>query len=217
MITLALELSCDRCSLALFRDRNAVAQADWESSRRDQNRVFEELQRMLKEIGAEASQIESVIVGRGPGNYTGMRAALTLGESLLLPAGGTVQAVSSGAALAWRWLQNPSISTVAIVGDARRGRIWRGVFGRNQQSMSVVRPWGLSTPEELRHELPAGAIWISHEATAVAARMREAGIKPPSITQDYPRAADVAGLAWKRAGSGEPPAPATPIYLHPAV
>lgn len=217
MITLAMELSSDRCSLALFRGRTAAAQADWESSRRDQNRVFEELQGMLEKIGAAASQVESVIVGRGPGNYTGMRTALALGESLLLPGGGTLHAVSSGAALAWRWLQNPSVSTVAIAGDARRGRIWRGVFGRHGQHMRILHPWGLRTPDEILHDIPPRATWVSHEAAAVTARMREAGIEPPAITQDYPRAADVADLAWTRADSGDAPEPATPIYLHPAV
>ena len=217
MITLALDLASDRCSLALFRGRNSVAQADWESSRRDQNRVFEELQKMLETAGARASGIESVVVGRGPGNYTGMRTALTLGESLLLPGGGTLHAVSSGAALAWRWLEQKSISTVAIFGDARRGRIWRGVFRRDSQSMNALRPWGLATPDELLREVPAGAAWVSYEAGAVATRMREAGIESPSIAQDYPRAADVAHLAWKRADSGEPPEPPTPIYIHPAV
>ncbi len=217
MITLAMDLASDQCSLALFRGRNSVAQADWASSRRDQNRVFEELRKMLEAAGARASGIGSVVVGRGPGNYTGMRTALTLGESLLLPGGGTLHAVSSGAALAWRWLGGGSVSTVAIVGDARRGRIWRGVFRRGRHTLDVLLPWGLATPDELLREVPSGAAWVSHEAAAVATRMREAGIEPPVIAPDFPRAADVASLAWKRADSGETPEPATPIYIHPAV
>lgn len=217
MITLALELSSPRCSLALFRDREPAARAEWVSSRRDPPRMFEELRRGLAEIGADASHIRAVAVGRGPGNYTGMRTALTLGETLLLPGGGELQAVSSGAAMARRRLEAEPRGRVVVVGDARRGRLWRGVFAQEGARMRTLIPWGLMDPAELARDESGDGAWVSYEAEAVTTRLREAGVAPLPIAQDYPRAEDVAALAWERADSGESPEPATPIYLHPPV
>lgn len=217
MITLALELSSSTCSLALYRNRERAARAEWASTRRDQQRVFEELRRRLAEIGEKASAVRSVAVGRGPGNYTGMRTALTLGETLVLPDGGELRAVSSGAALARRRLEAAPRGRVAVVGDARRGRLWRGVFGREGSRLHTLIPWGLVAPADWAREWADDLSVVSSEAEAVMARLREGGIDPPPVAQDHPRAEDIAALDWERADAGDPPEPATPIYLHPAV
>ena len=100
MITLALELSSPRNSLALFRDSVCVAKESWTADRCGHRVVFDALYRALDQAALPPAEIGRVVAGRGPGNYTGMRLALTVAEVLLIPGGGELIAVSSGAALA---------------------------------------------------------------------------------------------------------------------
>ena len=220
MIALVFELSSPQGSLALFRDGTLLGADRWPESRGSSRAVFDSMSRLLAEAGLAAGDVGLFVAGRGPGNYSGMRAALTLAQTLALPGGAEVRAVDSGAALARELLEENPERIAAIAGDARRDRCWLGVFEPADGGRVATKlEWRLCTPPELMTLIPAGAVAASSEFTrlstlpgfATAAGVR--WIRTPR----FPDARQLGALALAERAAGRPSAPLSPIYLHPAV
>src|SRR3989442_1199242 len=89
MLTLAIDTSTARGSVALLRDEQPVAEETFE-----RDGLFAALQRL------NPSHFDLIVVGTGPGSFTGIRAGIAAAKGLALPQGRPVKAVSSFDALA---------------------------------------------------------------------------------------------------------------------
>ncbi len=217
---LAVELSTAEGSLALFEGAAPVAARTWREERRAQRSVFRALRAALEEAGWTPDAVDRFAVGRGPGVYSGLRVAMTLARGLALPAGRDVYAVASGAALAAELAAEGRGGPVAIVGDARRGHLWLGLFEPAPGAgVRQAGDWQLVAPAALAGRLPAGATAATSEWARVgphAAAHPAPGVR--WIEGDrFPRAEWVGRLALERRAAGEPSEPLAPLYLHPAV
>jgi tRNA threonylcarbamoyl adenosine modification protein YeaZ len=218
MITLAIETSSPTHSLALYRGRTRAAGATWRAAPREHHRLFDELRRQLDQLGATPADIGAAVVGRGPGNYSGLRIALTLAETLLLPAGMAPHAVCSGAAMAWAALRRAGGGPVAVAGDARRGLVWVALFERTGPGhLADHGGWRLCPPADLAARLPANARLISPDPEALTPLLAGTGLALDPALAGPVTADDVVGWWAERTDAGVPDEPATPIYLHPAV
>lgn len=218
MITLAIETSSPMHSLSLYRGRTRAAGSVWRAAPREHHRLFDELRRLLDETDATPADLTAAVVGRGPGNYSGLRIALTLAEALLLPGGAAPQAVCSGAAMAWATLQRAGSGPVAVAGDARRGQVWHALFEHGNDGRLIEREsWGLCPPGELAARLPPGARLVSPDPDALRPLLAGTALVLDPALPDHVSADDVFGLWAERTDAGAPDEPATPIYLHPAV
>jgi tRNA threonylcarbamoyladenosine biosynthesis protein TsaB len=66
----------------------------WNQSRKHAERVFVEIERLIKESGIEKDDINLAVVTSGPGSFTGVRLSATIGKSLQV-LGLDVKAVST--------------------------------------------------------------------------------------------------------------------------
>ena len=220
MITLAIEASADIASLALFEDERVIAAERRPEPGRSNRPLFEALDAVLGRAGARASEIDRFAVGRGPGRYSGLRAALTLARFLALPGGRPVRAVSSGAALATVAMRERGAPAAAVLGDARRGRYWFGVFRSGTDGLPRMEgDWAAMPPDALVAAVPSEAILASPEfgrlrALGLADRLGGGRWLPGDRCPD---AVEIGALALAAERAGRPPEPLTPIYLHPAV
>ena len=118
MLTLAFDTATDVATVALVRAGQVLGER---SSRAV--RILEDIHGVLAAAGLAADDVERLVVGRGPGSYTGVRMGLitarTLAFSLRIPAAG----VSTLAALA-----EGSPGAVPVI-DARRGEVFGLVAG----------------------------------------------------------------------------------------
>lgn len=128
MLTLITERSASRAGWALFRAGVCMLQAVNEPSGRDPA-WLPALLSHLAAAGVAPTEIGRFAVGLGPGSFSGIRAAIAAFQGLALPDGKPLLGVSSAAAWARRLLSaQPPGMPIAIVGDARRDRIWCGIF-----------------------------------------------------------------------------------------
>lgn len=67
-----------------------------------------------------------IVVGTGPGSFAGVRSALAFAKGFSIGSGCSVFGVPSPCASAARLLETERF--VAVVGDARRGKIWVALF-----------------------------------------------------------------------------------------
>ena len=146
MITLALDSATDRCSVAAG-DGSAVSHAFVDGARRHAGAIIALIDNTLREIGAAADDIGSVVIADGPGSFTGLRVAASVAKALI-----------------WQrsveWFVAPSLlvraaahvpvggGTVLALSDSLRGELFAGCW---RITASSVAPVGVS-PRALRAE-----------------------------------------------------------------
>jgi len=209
-LCLILESSTSRGSAALADEStgDVIDERFFESERNHNALMFGPLAEMLAD--GRASRIARVIVGAGPGSYSGTRVGIAIAQGIAIARGCPAVAVPSLVALA-----DPAESSLAI-GDARRGHWWWArLRGRSMESPAPLlgdaeelqraldatvssggeiftfeKPEGFDLDVEILHKHPqAGALWQAwREATAkqretwTAAPVQPCYLKPPHTT-----------------------------------
>lgn len=205
MITLGIELSSRQGSVALLKDGVLLAEKTWIGENVRHGSLFEQMELLLTEAGTSYSDISLYAVGRGPGSFSGMRMAFAAAQAMALPGQTEVRAVSSGAALALAAVRETGAEQIAVVGDARRGQFWYGLFSREGDGIRQVNEWGLVPYDDLA--VPSGALTVSPEAERLKTFFPEIG------AARFPSADHVAALALLQ----QNPEALEPLYLHPPV
>jgi tRNA threonylcarbamoyladenosine biosynthesis protein TsaB len=221
MMSLAIELSTRSGSAALLNDQGVAASCAWEEDRRGGQPVFSVLSRLLGDAQVDASRIDMFAVGLGPGSFSGLRISISAALGLALPGAKPVVGISSAEALAWDLLRELNVGAVAVVGDARRGRLWVGRYDADGDRPSTAVPLHLAPAEELADHLDGADIVAGPDWDRIGPIL--AGAVPQGVRsiaeRRVPRAASVGDLALRGARTRPPgrvPTP-SPIYLHPPV
>lgn len=219
MITLAIEASSPRGSVALLRGGECLARTEWFAAGPAGSGIFPAVREVLSEAGCGARDVELFVAGRGPGNYSGMRLALTLARVLALPRGARVQAADSAAALADELLDESGVDRVVLLGDARRGRVWAGLFERADPLRFPAGGWTLYEPEAFlaAHGADLAASSERDRVDAVFRGLPDARSPRWLGESRFPDAGRLARLVHRRNAAGHPGDPPVPLYLHPAV
>ncbi|MBT7066798.1 MAG: tRNA (adenosine(37)-N6)-threonylcarbamoyltransferase complex dimerization subunit type 1 TsaB [Verrucomicrobia bacterium] len=219
MLTLALEQSTPEAGIALLHDDALIALHSWrEERKRDQN-LFRVLPQLLTDGGVTLEAIDRFAVGLGPGSFSGIRIAIAALSALALPAGTPMAGVSSAAALARQMMPDSAGSSVAVIGDARRERLWMAVY--QQDPTQETLPLCLIARDELRNRLPPGCRVVSPDWGRLDAVLRPLGEEGWDVIREVrtPTAEAVARLAAAQPATelATPLEPPQPLYLHPAV
>lgn len=221
MNRLAIELSTIQRSLAFETSLGRSLTRSWLDDRTKADPLFLHLQSLREEAGADWQALDQIIVGRGPGMYSGMRAAVSAAAGLALPQDLQVIGIDSGLALARAALSAGTSSGVLVLGDARRGKWWAGLFHRSDSGVPEMRSdWSLVDGEGLAVLWPGpDCVLVSSEwdrlEDAVRAVLPGDSLIPAAST--FPDAGELIALAHAIEAGDLEAAPALPIYLHPAV
>lgn len=115
---LAIETSTPDAGLALFDDEReeVVWQAEFTSDRAHNAVIFEPLEEALK----KSDSLRAVVVGTGPGSYSGVRVGIAVANGVSLARGVPCFGVSSLAALP----TEDGSGDYRVIGDARRGEFF---------------------------------------------------------------------------------------------
>jgi tRNA threonylcarbamoyl adenosine modification protein YeaZ len=114
---LFLETSTPRASLVLMRGSEVVSEESFMGDRSHNALLFAPLERALACL-AEGERLAEVVVGSGPGSYSGTRVGIAAGQGVAMVHGCPAVALSSLLAVA------PAEPGALAVGDARRGSGW---------------------------------------------------------------------------------------------
>lgn len=138
----AIELSTGAGSVAArFAGRSATR--NLASSRAHAADVLPELGAALRELGATPRELSAVIVGLGPGSYTGLRVAAATALGLARASGAALRGVASFEALA-RGELRPGERGATLL-DARGGEAYLAVYERRATELGT-----LAAPRVLR-------------------------------------------------------------------
>ncbi len=129
MNLLAIDTSGDMLSVALA---SATAAHDYHRQARRQQTalVLPVVDQLCRAAGICAADLHGVVVGIGPGSFTGVRVACAVAQGIATAHELPVVAVSSLAALALETSVVYAAQRVLVCNDARRGQVYFGWYER---------------------------------------------------------------------------------------
>ena len=156
----------------------------------------------LRQAQLDRGQVECLVVGLGPGSYTGIRLAIALAQGWQLAAPVKLLGISSAECLAAQAQAEGIVGRVGIVIDAQRNEFCLAAYDVGPQARREIEPLRLATFAEVQACQQAGALLIGPEVTKWF----------PGGRLLFPRAATLGHLARDRADfvAGER---LEPIYL----
>lgn len=122
MFEVLLDSSSKYLSVGLAKDGKVIDRIFYEAWQRQSEMMTNELETILERNNVDKKDIDAVVVGIGPGSYTGVRIAVTIGKTLAYVLKAKIYAVSSLSLL--KDQQKPTI----CVFNARSGRSYVGVY-----------------------------------------------------------------------------------------
>lgn len=228
-VLLALETTAPVASVVVAVG-GEVRATGWLTRRREHAAgLLARIESTLEEAGVGRGEIEGVLVGRGPGSFTGIRigAATAMGlatglgvplypcSSLMaaaVPGSGAHPGVLPGAALP------DSRVPRYVLFDARSDRVYAACYRvLPEQIVTLVEPWASTIDAVLGRPVPDRARFCGDGALRSAARIREAGHPLLPLPYGFPTAE---GLVRLHALSGVAPIEARgfePEYLRSPV
>ena len=210
-LTLVLETSTPHASLGLADNVGGFSGSGFQSDRNHNALLFGPLAELLE--GKDPAEIGLVLVGSGPGSYSGTRVGIAAAQGVAMVAGCRTVAVPSILAVP-SVEEDPGRECLAI-GDARRGAYWA----------AWVNGAGMAEDPSLTDH--AGLLEFLE--TAVARQCPVVSLEPPDrfklpdgfsgcVRVEIPTAGGL-WRAWQRAADATREAwsavPPQPIYLKP--
>lgn len=198
---LILETSSEAASLALVMEGEIVIERSFVSDRRHNALLFEPLSEIIQTHAYP--QLDAVLVGSGPGSYSGTRVGIAAAQGAALVSGCPTIAIPSLLGTPQAQSGKPCLAT----GDARRGSYW---LARIEQ-YHFLHPPLLTDAQGLDDALHQASLEETEVFSMEHFRHRQ-------ITQVFPKAS-LLWLAWKNASDEQrqlwKQSTAQPIYLAP--
>ena len=182
------------------------------------------IRRLMDEAGVGWRDLSAIVMGRGPGAFTGLRTACAMAQGLAWGAGlpvlpvDTLLAVAEQARHAHAGLDG--IDRVLAVNDARMGQVYVAAYEHRADGWHTVAASALRAPDAV--QVPddwqgaafglAGNAWAEHGARVLPGR----AAPRLSAWPDAQALLRLAPQAWAR-GQAVPPEQALPLYVRDQV
>ncbi|UPY36410.1 tRNA (adenosine(37)-N6)-threonylcarbamoyltransferase complex dimerization subunit type 1 TsaB [Sediminicoccus sp. KRV36] len=215
MHLLVLDAALSRCLAALTEDEHILAQAVHEGAH-GQAAALPPLAEAVLQGGLDAvtprgaldavppqGVLDAVVVGIGPGSFTGLRTAIALAQGIALARGIPVIPVTTGEALVA--MSHPGFPAWAVT-ENRRGGLFLERPGTH--APCILAEADLPRPDSLT--------WIMGDgAPRAVARMLARGWPAGLGEARRIEAAALARVALRRMAGALPPLPLEPLYVEP--
>jgi tRNA threonylcarbamoyladenosine biosynthesis protein TsaB len=166
MMILALEFSSARRSAAVLLAnlrRDEVCEAIEAGA--GGTHAFSLIEQALAGAGLAREQIEVIVVGLGPGSYTGIRVAISIAQGWQLARGTKLLGVSSADCLAAQAQAENIFGRVNVVMDAQRNEFYLASYETSARGWKETRPLRIVSRAEMLAQANSSEIWVGPEVT----------------------------------------------------
>lgn len=131
MNILAFDSSSKALSVALLTDGLLLGEVTLNLKKNHSTTLMTTIDFLMAQVGMEAKDLDRIAVAQGPGSYTGLRLAATVGKMLAFSLNKELVGLSSLLAIANR-VQDDEAYVLPII-DARRGNAYAALYKNGQQ------------------------------------------------------------------------------------
>lgn len=124
---LAFDTATQYMSVAISNGNSVVAEYTSSSRKDHSSRLMPAVEMVMKEAGIVPTDLRGIIVGKGPGSYTGLRIGVSTAKSLAWSLNIPLVGASSLSLMA-RGAKHYNGYVVPFM-DARRGQVYTGLYG----------------------------------------------------------------------------------------
>ena len=132
MLVLALDTSTDMLACAVARvdggTMEVLAAGDHLCRRKANVELVSTCADVLAQAGLTMGDVDAVLVGRGPGSFTGVRIGIATGKGLACGLGTPLYGTSALDAVAWTAWAAGVRGKLAVAADAMRGEVYPGIY-----------------------------------------------------------------------------------------
>ncbi len=153
MLILALDTSTVPASVALARDEAQISARSLEASATRSETVLPAIDELLAEAGETAGSLRAVVVGSGPGSFTGVRIGASLAKGLCYALDAPLYAFSSLAAAA---VESGLQGRVCVLQDARGEQVYAAGYEFSKGGLREVMPPGADSVSAIVARVPGG-------------------------------------------------------------
>lgn len=135
MKILAMDTSNVALSVAVLDSKRLLAMQTTNIKRNHSKQLMPIISQTMDEAGIELSDLDRIVVAKGPGSYTGLRIAVTTAKTLALTLNTELVGISS---LEMMVPNAPNDGIVVPFFDARNGNVFAGIYEKNGQTVKNV-------------------------------------------------------------------------------
>lgn len=203
-LLLAFDTSGPYGSVAVGTSGRVLSTAVLEDRLEHAARLLPTIDAVLRDAGASVGEVSGVVVGEGPGSFTGVRVAAATAKGLALALGVPLRPVSSlaAAAAASAWVRSTSVpaggsgapqrSIRYVLFDARGDRVYGACYQVGPGAWEeVVPPHPGRIGEVLEGGVPVGTVFTGDGAAKHRSLLEHAGFE---VTADADRLPLAVGL-----------------------
>lgn len=203
MLLLALDTATPAVTVALHDGTSVVASSSQVDARRHGELLLPAVDRVLAEAGTRLDAVTGVVVGVGPGPYTGLRVGLMTADTFGLALGVPVHGLCTLDALAYEAADAGLTGPFVVATDARRKEVY---WARYDDPRTRAGEPAVDRPADLA-EAVAGLPAVGAGAALYPDTFTD--VRGPA----HVSAAALASLAAERLVAGAALLPPRPLYL----
>jgi tRNA threonylcarbamoyl adenosine modification protein YeaZ len=174
-LRIAFDTSGPFGSVAVAQGRDVLARTVMSTQNAHAAMLVPSIREVLEEAGVDRGEIGGVLVGEGPGSFTGVRVAAATAKGLGRALGVSVWAASSLVAAAFA-LDRAAVRYALF--DARSDRVYGGCWGvGSDRAEEMVAPHAGELRDVLAGDVPPGAVFTGDGAAKHRAAIEGAGFE----------------------------------------
>lgn len=152
---LGLDTATDIASVAAGRPPRAESGAQVQGTRRHAAEIIRLVDFVLGRLGMTPRDLDGIVLGDGPGSFTGLRVGWAAAKGLAQEAGLELVAVPSLMAAAAGAALKVGPEPVAACFDALRGQVYGAIYAFHPDRIATLLPPGVFTIAQLEAVAPA--------------------------------------------------------------
>jgi tRNA threonylcarbamoyl adenosine modification protein YeaZ len=153
VLLLAIDTSTTAITTALHDGSSVVAEVTTLDARAHAEHLAPGVRAALAEVGAEPTDVTDVVVGIGPGPFTGLRVGIVTGRTFAFALGLTVRGLTSLDALAHEAWLGGRRGDLLVATDARRKEVYAATYALDDTAATRVAGPLVSRAADLGPEL----------------------------------------------------------------
>ena len=198
MKILGIDTSTMTTAIGLTEDEKILGEIQVYGRISHSERLMDMLKTLLAVQNMKVDDIDLLVAGRGPGSFTGIRIGVTTIRTLAQVLKKDALGVSSLASLASQYQ-----GVVAPIVDARRGRVYTGLYEVKDNQVTCLEKDQLIPMDDWLKEAPKGTLFTGQGLEIYREKIQEAGLLLASSRDSSLRGSSLCLYGRHQAKKGE--------------